>query len=173
MVATSYALGSYALGLGSNRRHGRHGGPEAVLAAAVAALAAAGVEIVARSPVRPTAPVGPGTRRYANAAVVVRSPLPPPALLALAKAIERDFGRRPGRRWGDRVLDIDLLLWSGGIVLAGGARTRRLAVPHPALVGRRFALAPLAAIAPGWRLPRDGRTVRHLAHAVDRRHPRP
>ena len=42
--------------------------------------------------------------------------LDPPAMLAALKAIERDFGRRAGRRWGARVLDLDIVAWSGGRV---------------------------------------------------------
>ena len=52
--------------------------------------------------------------RQANAAILVRTDLDPPALLETCQAIERQFGRRAGRRWGDRTLDLDLLLWSGG-----------------------------------------------------------
>jgi 2-amino-4-hydroxy-6-hydroxymethyldihydropteridine diphosphokinase len=53
-------------------------------------------------------------RRYANGAVLVRSDLGPVAMLALLKSIERAFGRRGGKRWGSRVLDLDIVLWSGG-----------------------------------------------------------
>jgi 2-amino-4-hydroxy-6-hydroxymethyldihydropteridine diphosphokinase len=81
------------------------------------------------------------------------------------KSIERDFGRRPGKRWGPRVLDLDIVLWSGGRV-----RTRGLTVPHPELARRSFVLLPLAAIAPNWRV--DGPlTARHLAYRLSRRPP--
>jgi 2-amino-4-hydroxy-6-hydroxymethyldihydropteridine diphosphokinase len=154
---------SYAIAIGSNRRHGRHGSPERVIAAAADALAEAGLTVEARSPVHRSAALGPAGRGFANAAVLVSTPLSPPALLDLLKRIERDFGRRGGRRWGQRVLDLDILLWSGGHwPPAPRARAPgRLAVPHRALPERHFALVPLAAIAPGWRLP-DGATVRRL-----------
>lgn len=155
----------FLLGLGSNRRHGRFGAPPAVLAAALAALAREGVVVVARSAVVATPPLGPGGRRYANAAALVESALPPPALLALAKRIERAFGRRAGRRWGARVLDIDLLAWSGG-----RWRDRGLAIPHPAMAHRWFVLDPLMAVAPDWRLP-GGASVRQLRARLTR--PRP
>ncbi len=163
----------YAVGLGSNRRHGRHGAPERVVAAAADALAAYG-EVVALSRLSASRPLGPSRRRFANAALLLDTELGPEALLRAAQAMERDFGRRAGRRWGARVLDIDLLLWSGGSYAATD-----LVLPHPALRVRRFVLDPLAQVAPDWRDPLTGRTARQLrarlrrAVPVDRTAPPP
>ncbi|MBC7520645.1 MAG: 2-amino-4-hydroxy-6-hydroxymethyldihydropteridine diphosphokinase [Sandarakinorhabdus sp.] len=145
------------IALGSNRRHGVHGRPEAVVAAAIAALEARGLRVVAASRIHPTAPLGPGGRRFANAAVAVRSALPLPEVLATIKRIERDFGRRGGRRWGDRVLDLDII-GAGAAVVRG----KSLQVPHPALAVRRFVLDPLVEIAPDWRHPIQVLSVRQL-----------
>lgn len=155
----------YAIGLGSNRRHGRHGAPAQVLIAAVAAMRTAGLRPHKLSPIITTAPHGPAGRRFANGAVLVETDRAPPALLIILKAIEHDFGRRPGRRWGARVLDLDVLLWSGG-----RSSSRKLAIPHRGLIARRFALDPLARIVPRWRIPRAG-TVRQ--HAARLTRPRP
>lgn len=144
------------IALGSNRRHGRHGRPEGVVVAAIAALAGRGLTVVARSSIYPTAPLGPGGRRFANAAVAVRTRLPLPAVLALIKQLERDFGRRGGRRWGDRVLDLDII-GAGAIVLRGA-----LQIPHPRLADRRFVLDPLVEIAPYWTHPLLHATARQL-----------
>jgi 2-amino-4-hydroxy-6-hydroxymethyldihydropteridine diphosphokinase len=157
------AAAIYAIGIGSNRR-GRHGGPVDEVRAAIAALGA----VVARSPVIASAPLGPSIRRFANAAVLIESDETPPMLLDRLKRIEADFGRRRGQRWGARVIDLDILLWSGGIW-----RDDRLIVPHVGLRHRAFVLTPLAAIAPDWRNPISARTIRQLAHAVDRPRPRP
>jgi len=143
---------SYAIGLGSNRR-GRVGPPRAVVAAAIAALRPA-----AASRIVDSASLGPSARRFANAVVVIERAGDPPAVLAECKALERAAGRRRGRRWGARVLDLDLLLWSGGQWRGG----RTLTVPHPALAWRGFVLDPLAQVAPDWRDPATGRTVRQL-----------
>jgi 2-amino-4-hydroxy-6-hydroxymethyldihydropteridine diphosphokinase len=150
----------YAIGLGSNRSHGRYGRPVQVLAAALALL-----RPTRASRIIQTAPVGPSSRRFANAAALIESDATPPALLARLKRIERDFGRRRGRRWGARVLDLDILLWSGG-----RWADRSLTIPHPHLTERAFALLPLAEIAPGWRIGRAG-TVRQCAARLTR--PRP
>lgn len=140
----------YAIAVGANRR-GRHGSPRAEVAAALAALGGRA------SPVIDTAPLGPSTRRFANAVTIVESDVPPPLLLARLQRLERLWGRRRGRRWGARVLDLDLVLWSGG-----RWRSRGLVVPHPAFAARRFVLVPLLAVAPTWRDPNTGRTVRQL-----------
>ncbi|MFS0772480.1 2-amino-4-hydroxy-6-hydroxymethyldihydropteridine diphosphokinase [Sphingomonas sp. 1P08PE] len=153
--------GLYAVALGSNRRT-RHGSPAATVSAAMAAIGG----VVARSPIAATPPLGPSIRRFANAAVLIRSDDPPPLLLDRLKAIERAMGRRPGRRWGARPIDLDIVMWSGG-----RWRSRTLTVPHAACRTRRFVLAPLAAIVPGWRDPLTGRTVRQLLSQVDRRRP--
>jgi 2-amino-4-hydroxy-6-hydroxymethyldihydropteridine diphosphokinase len=151
----------YAIALGANRR-GRCGGPEATIAAALARL-----DVVVASSIHATPPLGPSTRRFANAAALVRSDDEPHILLARLKAIERDLGRRAGLRWGARVIDLDIILWSGG-----RCRSRKLQVPHAAFRQRRFVLAPLAEIAGGWRDPVTGYTVRQLLARLDRRRPR-
>ena len=106
---------------------------------------------------------GGAGREFANAVALVESELDPPALLRQLKTIEREFGRRRGRRWGCRVLDLDIVSWSGG-----KWRSRLLEVPHPALEKRSFVLGPLAAIAPNWPI-RGALAARHLAHRLARR----
>jgi 2-amino-4-hydroxy-6-hydroxymethyldihydropteridine diphosphokinase len=108
---------------------------------------------------------GPAGRDFANAVALVESDLEPPEVLSRLKGIEHAFGRRPGRRWGPRVLDLDLALWSGGKF-----RSRGLTIPHRQLASRSFVLQPLAAIAPRWRV--DGAlTAHHLADRLARRRP--
>ncbi len=153
----------YAIALGSNRRHGRHGDPRRVIAAAIAAMTAQGLDVRAESPIIPTPALGPAGRSFANAAVLVDSDLAPPALLVLLKRIERAFGRRRGRRWGARVVDLDIALWSGGCwpPRPRTAAPGRLAVPHRALVHRDFVLRPLATIAARWRIAPAALTIAH------------
>ncbi len=129
-------------------------------------LAALGT-VTARSAVIDSAPLGPSSRRYANAAALLSTTLEPDGLLAQLQRMERAFGRRRGRRWGARVLDLDIVLWSGGIWA-----TRDLAIPHPAFRDRTFVLTPAARIAPAWRDPVTGRTLRQLAHRLAKGRPR-
>jgi 2-amino-4-hydroxy-6-hydroxymethyldihydropteridine diphosphokinase len=158
---------SYVIGLGSNRR-GRHGSPEREVRAALAALAETRGIVVAASPIIASAPLGPSIRRFANAVALIASDEDPPELLARLKAIEARFGRRRGQRWGTRVIDLDIILWSGGSWAGPG-----LIVPHVQFRERAFVLGPLAMIVPTWRDPVTTRTIRQLAHVVDRRAPRP
>ena len=154
---------TYAIAIGSNRR-GRHGAPAAEVRAAMAAIGG----VTAAAPVIASAPIGPSIRRFANAAVLIASYEAPPALLARLKAIEQAFGRRRGRRWGARVIDLDIVLWSGG-----RWRTRTLAVPHAQYRARDFVLRPIVAIAPAWRDPATGHTMRQLHARLTRPRPLP
>jgi 2-amino-4-hydroxy-6-hydroxymethyldihydropteridine diphosphokinase len=147
---------SYVIALGSNRR-GRHGAPAEEVRAALAAIGG----VVMTSPLVATAPLGPARRRFVNAAALVESDDSPPELLARLKTIEGAFGRRRGQRWTDRVIDLDIILWSGGAWSSDG-----LTVPHPEFRRRDFVLRPLVAIVPDWRDPLTGLTVRQLAARV-------
>lgn len=151
-MTSSSPVQLYAIALGSNRR-GRHGAPEAEVHAALAAIGG----VVRASPIIATAPLGPSRRRFANAAALVESAEAPPELLARLKAVERAFGRRRGRRWDMRVIDLDIVLWSGGAWASPG-----LVIPHPHFRRRGFVLRPLNAIVPDWHDPLTGRTVRQL-----------
>jgi 2-amino-4-hydroxy-6-hydroxymethyldihydropteridine diphosphokinase len=153
----------YAIAVGSNRPHGRFGRPPQVVEAAVARLDEE-FGLFDASPIVLNPAHGGAGRDFANTVALVESSLDPSDMLKRLKAIERAFGRRPGRRWGPRVLDLDILLWSGGRF-----RSRRLAIPHPELPNRSFVLQPLTAIAPDWRV--GPLTVRQLAHRLARRRP--
>jgi 2-amino-4-hydroxy-6-hydroxymethyldihydropteridine diphosphokinase len=141
---------TYLVALGSNRPHHLYGRPEGIVRAAMEEVASLGT-VAARSNVAQTAPLGPAQRRFANAALVLDSELAPPSLLAALKRMEREFGRRGTQRWGDRVLDCDIILWSGGRWYSQG-----LIIPHVAFRNRAFVLGPASTIAPDWRDPVSG-----------------
>jgi 2-amino-4-hydroxy-6-hydroxymethyldihydropteridine diphosphokinase len=94
---------------------------------------------------------------FLNTAALACTDLPPAAVLALAKALERAAGRRRGVRFGPRPLDVDLLLY--GTLCSDDPE---MTLPHPRLAERRFVLAPLAEIAPDLPVPPDGTPVREL-----------
>jgi 2-amino-4-hydroxy-6-hydroxymethyldihydropteridine diphosphokinase len=155
----------YAIAVGSNRPHGRFGRPPQVVEAAIARLDQ-DFGLFDASPILLNKAVGGAGRDFANSLALVESDLDPPEMLGALKAIERDFGRRRGRRWGARVLDLDIIDWSGG-----KWRSRALTVPHLRAVRRAFVIGPLAAIAPQWRL-EASLNARHFAHRLARRQPR-
>ncbi len=148
----------YIIALGSNRA-GRFGAnPRTMIESALAQLAQdSRLCIIARAPIIATRPIGPARRGFANGAAQINTMLSPPQLLAALQAMERRFGRRKGRRWGDRPLDLDIILWSGGRY-----RTRDLQIPHLAYHQRAFVLDPICAIARDWRDPRYGVKMTHL-----------
>ena len=155
----------YAIAIGSNRMHGRHGRPAGVVEAAVAELDRRFTLFDASPILLNPAQHGAG-RDFANAVALVESDREPRAMLAELHAIERAFGRRKGKRWSSRVLDLDIIAWDGGRV-----RSRRLNIPHPMLERRAFMLIPLSQVAPAWRL-RGPLTAHHLMRRLGKPRPR-
>jgi 2-amino-4-hydroxy-6-hydroxymethyldihydropteridine diphosphokinase len=108
------------------------------------------VHLLARSSDYRTPPWGVTDQPpFINRAIIVETALPPLDLLAHAHAIERRFGRDRSKeqRWGPRTLDIDLIDFAGVTL-----DTPELTLPHPRALERAFVLAPLAEIAPDWRI---------------------
>nr|WP_225937756.1 2-amino-4-hydroxy-6-hydroxymethyldihydropteridine diphosphokinase [Myxococcus sp. RHSTA-1-4] len=104
-----------------------------------------------------SAPVGPPQPRYLNAVVALECGLSPQRLLGILQQIEKDQGRRREVRWGPRPIDLDILFWEGQVVA-----DPHLQVPHLELHKRRFALEPLAELAPHLVHPVLGVTVKEL-----------
>lgn len=88
---------------------------------------------------------------YFNACVRCSSSLTPHELLIHVKKIEQEIGRKAEKRWGPRVIDIDILAWDDLVL-----REEKLQLPHVFLLERPFALWPLADIAPRWVCPAPG-----------------
>jgi 2-amino-4-hydroxy-6-hydroxymethyldihydropteridine diphosphokinase len=151
--------------------------------AAVKALKNSRVTVVkvSRFFATPAFPVGTGPD-YVNAAALLETELSPRALLDHLHEIEAELGRERLTRWGQRTLDLDLVAM-GDLVLPDAAtqdlwrdlpleRQRqeapdRLILPHPRLQDRAFVLVPMADVAPDWRHPRVGLTVRQMLDRLD------
>jgi len=84
-------------------------------------------------------------------------------LLSLIHNIETRFGRDRSRerRWGERNLDIDILLFGDFII-----KESDLVIPHPLLRERRFALEPLLELLPEAREPESGLSYREICYAL-------
>jgi 2-amino-4-hydroxy-6-hydroxymethyldihydropteridine diphosphokinase len=114
---------------------------------------------VRTSSFRETDPVGVTDQpKFLNAAAELATELSPKELLERLLEIERELGRDRARerRWGPRVIDLDLLLFGEEAIGEPG-----LTVPHPRLADRRFVLEPLFELNEDLTLP-DGIRVRDL-----------
>ena len=101
--------------------------------------------VVAASSYYESEPHGDAKTWFVNAVVQLETDFNPPDLLKQTKKIEDAMGRKrvKGKRWGSRVIDLDILLFNNEIL-----NKRNLKLPHPRLAERRFVLAPLAELAP-------------------------
>ena len=145
------------------------GSPKQVLESAIEVLEGLDLSFHAIAPVIITAPIGPSQRRFANSAAVVETVSDPEQLLRVLAATEQTFGRKArGQRWGARVLDLDIVLWSGGIW-----ESETLAIPHPEFRNRDFVLQPASAIAGNWRDPITNLSLAHLLARLTKPRPVP
>ena len=146
------------LGLGSNI-----GDKAGMIAAAVEHLAATpGIRVTARSSDYRTPPWGDTDQDwFLNAAVGIETDLTPHALLEACLGIETALGRVRERRWGPRLIDIDVLYYAGAAV-----SDERLVLPHRFVRERAFVLVPLAEIAPDLAI--GGETVVQALAKLDR-----
>lgn len=143
------------------------GDRDATVDGAVGALGRlAGLRIDAVSRVHETVAVtqaGPDPKRprYGNAVAIGRTSLEPEELLGALLRIERAFGRVRTERWGNRTLDLDLIVHGNRVHEEPG-----LLLPHPRAHERAFVLAPWLEVEPDAVLPGRGR-VRHLLAALE------
>jgi len=136
------------IGLGSNLAE-----PAAQVELAIAALATLPQSrLLRQSRLYASPPLGPLDQPdYVNAVVELDTALAPEALLNALHDIEQKQGRVRTRYWGERVIDLDLLLYADVQVESSG-----LTLPHPGIAARAFVLRPLAELAPELIIPGQG-----------------
>ena len=147
------------IGIGSNLGDRRANTAEAI--EKVSTLP--GTRIVRASSLYESEPLGNAKTWFVNSVIEVETELLPDALLKKLQAIEEAMGRKriKGKRWGSRVIDLDILLSDQEIIAK-----RTLKVPHPEMHKRRFVLMPLAELAPHVIHPQLGQSVSALLAAV-------
>ncbi|QIM17220.1 2-amino-4-hydroxy-6-hydroxymethyldihydropteridine diphosphokinase [Leucobacter insecticola] len=133
--------------------------------------AADGIADLVASPLRETialTPAGPDPEApsYLNGVATAETTLSPHALLDLVQAIEAQHGRIRGDHWGDRTLDIDIILFGGRVV-----KDERLQIPHPHAHTRDFVLAPWLDLDASAVLMGHGRVAELLARVGDTTRP--
>ncbi|WP_029935481.1 2-amino-4-hydroxy-6-hydroxymethyldihydropteridine diphosphokinase [Thiomicrospira pelophila] len=95
---------------------------------------------------------------FVNAVCVCETCLTPEALLVCLQAIEKNQGRIKRRHWGERLIDLDILLYADQQIEQPG-----LVIPHPCMTQRDFVLIPLAQVWPQDHLPGLGRLEELMA----------
>lgn len=148
------------IALGSNQ-----GNRAATLDAAVGALTRiTGVRLLQQSSWQLTLPVGGchGRSEFLNGAVLLETRCSPQELLAQLLRIENEFGRNRQERWGDRTLDLDLLLHDDVVI-----DSPVLTLPHPRMSFRRFVLEPAVEVAAEMVHPTIGMTLEQLLNQLD------
>lgn len=98
---------------------------------------------------------------FLNTAIAINTDKPPVVLLDFLKGVEKAVGRVGGEAGGPRALDIDIIFYGAQTVSEPG-----LAIPHPRSAERKFVLAPVADISPGFVHPEIGKTVSQLLKDV-------
>jgi 2-amino-4-hydroxy-6-hydroxymethyldihydropteridine diphosphokinase len=121
------------------------------------------IGIIKQSPVYETPPWGKEDQpKFLNMCVEGWTELLPQTLLAEVKRIETDMGRTAGERWGQRLIDIDILFYDDQVI-----EDENLTVPHSHLTERAFVLAPLADIAQNFIHPLTKKTIKQHLASID------
>ena len=117
-----------------------------------------GVKILAVSSFLVTKPYGVIDQPdFLNGAIKLEYNKSPEELLEVLLTVEQEMGRVRVRHWGERIIDLDLLLFGQEVI-----ETKNLVVPHKDMENREFVLAPLAEIASNVVLPNRNETIAEL-----------
>lgn len=107
-------------------------------------LATEQIQVIEESSIYETAPWGSQNQSwFLNVVLEIVTQKSPDELLKTLLSIEESIGRVRTEKWGERIIDIDILYFDD-VVLS----TQRLTIPHPEIQKRRFTLVPMAEIAP-------------------------
>jgi 2-amino-4-hydroxy-6-hydroxymethyldihydropteridine diphosphokinase len=118
-----------------------------------------GTRISKASSLYESEPLGDAKTWFVNSVLELETDFEPDELLKRTRAIEAAMGRKrvKGKRWGSRIIDLDILLFDNQTV-----SKRTLKIPHPEMHKRRFVLLPLSELAPHISHPQLGASISEL-----------
>jgi len=117
-------------------------------------------EIIERSSIYKTEPWGKKDQSdFFNAAIKFNSRRAPLDLMTIIKNIEKKMGRKKTHRWGERIIDIDILFADDLVI-----DEVDLKIPHRLMAERKFVLAPLAELTEDFHLPHFLKTANEILH---------
>ncbi len=96
--------------------------------------------ITRASAVIQTDPFGAADQPFLNQVIEFKTELAPADLLDCLKTLETQLGRIAREHWGNREIDLDIILWSGGKLDTISPRGYPLTLPHPGFADRAFLL---------------------------------
>lgn len=118
-----------------------------------------GMRVLAQSSLYISSPQGPQDQDdYCNAVALIETHLTPIELLQSLQTIEQEFGRVKTRRWGERIIDLDIIFYGHETI---NQTDPDLSIPHPLALKRDFVVTPTLEVAPSWALP-DGTPLGEL-----------
>jgi 2-amino-4-hydroxy-6-hydroxymethyldihydropteridine diphosphokinase len=135
----------YVLALGANL-----GDREYYIGQAIEAIRTSCGPIQRQSRLLETEAMGAADLAFLNSALVIVSALGPAALLSQLLQIEQSLGRTRELRWGNRTIDLDIILWKDEHGAFPSVKTPTLTIPHPEMHKRLFVLEPVAEVAADW-----------------------
>jgi len=148
-------MDQYLIALGSNL-----GSRELTIARAIALIEEQVGKILIVSQLYETEPIGNADQQFLNGALVCQSRITSPfAVLATLLAIEKSLGRTRETYWGNRTIDLDIVLWRREDGKYPRIDTPELVLPHPRCTERDFVLVPACEIAGNWQYPESGQCL--------------
>ncbi len=156
---TAEKIHHFLIALGSNL-----GDRLAYLEGALSEIRRAGNSVVRHASIYETLPIGPSDHLFLNSAALVESSASPLEFLRILQSIETKLGRIRREKWGNRVIDLDIMLWRDPEDdITSPTRIVKypvLEIPHPLMLGRDFMVVPAIEVAPDWVHPYSGLTLK-------------
>lgn len=114
-----------------------------------------------------TAPIGASDQTFLNGAFTLSTTMPVEEAMNSILKIEEDLGRERTVHWGNRTIDIDILLCRQLNHTPIVSDTELLKIPHPHMLKRDFVLIPACEVAPQWLFPSTQKSLKDILRSYN------